>query len=63
MEAVTFTYLIGQVVRLAKSLEEGEIVAQARYSYMEPHYLVRYKDSTGSQREVWWCESAITSVP
>lgn len=54
-----FKFELGQLVRLARSQEEGEIIGRAEYVNMEPHYYVRYVAGDGRLCETWWGESAL----
>ena len=52
-------YQLGQLVQLARSDEEGEVIARAEYATSEPSYLLRYKCADGRAIEAWWQESAL----
>lgn len=54
-------FAIGQLVKLARSDEEGEVIGRAEYAGAEPSYYVRYRAGDGRQVEVWWAESALTA--
>lgn len=55
----TFAFRLGDRVKLAGSNETGDIIGQARYTYSNPSYLVRYVAADGRLVEAWWNEDAI----
>ena len=55
-------YEIGQLVRLSRSNEEGEVIGRAEYANAEPSYLVCYAAGDGRQVAQWWGESALTEA-
>lgn len=54
-----FNFSLGQLVKLERSQEEGEVIARSEYLTSEPCYLVRYQAADGRQVEAWWGESAV----
>jgi len=53
---------LGQLVRLVRSGEEGEVIGRAEYAASEPSYYVRYAAADGRQVEQWWGESALAEA-
>ncbi len=55
-----FLFVIGELVEINVSGEEGEVIGRAEYANQkEGMYLVRYKAADGRAVEVWWTESAL----
>jgi len=52
-------FALGQLVRLVRSNEEGEVIGRAEYTTSEPCYYVRYRAGDDRQTECWWGESAL----
>jgi len=62
MEESNFAFELGQLVKLQRSDEEGEVVGRAEYVASEPCYWVRYLAGDGRQVEAWWGETAISKA-
>lgn len=52
-------YQLKQIVKIAASGEEGEVIGRAEYAHCEPSYYIRYKRADGCAVEQWWSESAL----
>ncbi|MEL4071684.1 hypothetical protein WKW50_16185 [Ochrobactrum sp. GPK 3] len=49
-------------VKLILSDEEGIVIGRAEYTDLADQYLVRYRDGSGRQSEVWWTEAAVVAA-
>lgn len=57
-----WVFKLNERVEIKESKETGLVIGRADYTYMERHYLVRYKAADGRAVEAWWGTSALKSA-
>lgn len=63
MSTESFTFDLGDEVRIGTSGECGEVIGRAEYARAEPGYHIRYCRADGVATEQWWPESALEPLP
>jgi len=57
---MTFTYNLGDRVRIVVSAEVGEVIGRAEYATGSNMYFLRYCCADGRAVEQWWAEEAVS---
>lgn len=55
----TFSFRLGDVVKIGGGSESGPVVARSEHCNSEPQYQIRYIAGDGRCVEAWWSQSAL----